>query len=654
MKGTSSAPWMQYFAHEEARDQQREFMEASAKILLEGRTIIAEAPTGLGKTAAVIAASVYASRHSESVSKILFLTGRQSQHRIVVDTILGLNGRLPSDVPKVSVVDLIGRESMCGKLDMQRQCYCEEDASSEALGSRRSRLRQWIRDQPRHVEDTIQRGRAEGTCPYHCSIEAARDAEIIVMDYNHVFVESVSRSSLSSMSVDLDSSILIVDEAHNLPDRIRMGLELRLTKKMVNAARFEMEEYEEASERDGASDNELLRIGSSIASMRRLGSEIERWMSAGMKRLEENEDKDMLVSSSELLQVFRSSLSSSLEGDGWEKGMSRLMKILTEVRVEESDDEEDPETSCSRLFSFLDILSRFESSEAMALVFDLLADEGRVTSCLLDPSVISSELISGCAGSILMSGTLYPTSMYADTLGINRDSSIEMAYSSPFSPDRRPVIIASDVTTRYAERGEMNTKKIREHIRAVLDSTPGNVAVFTTSYGILNDILEDRGWVNRSFRIKEEDPEMGKSDVSRVLKSLEGGNGKNVLFGVMGGRFSEGVDYSGGVLSAAVCVGLPLPPPSSRQSATLEYMSQRFGREKGWRYAAGQPAVNSVLQAMGRPIRKEEDRAILVMLEKRFGGRTYSRLLPDNLVTIPCADSDMTGRLSKRFFTRYP
>jgi len=654
VKGTSSAPWMQYFAHEEARDQQREFMETSAKTLLEGHTIIAEAPTGLGKTAAVIAASVYASRHSESVSKILFLTGRQSQHRIVVDTILGLNSRLPSEVPKVSVVDLIGRESMCGKLDVQRQCYCEEDASSQAIGSRRSRLRQWIRDQPRHVEDTIQRGRAEGTCPYHCSIEAARDAEIIVMDYNHVFVESVSRSSLSSMSVDLDSSILIVDEAHNLPDRIRMGLELRLTKKMVNAARFEMEEHEEASERDGASDDELVKIGSSIASMRRLGGEIERWMSAGMKRLEENEEKDMLVSSSELLQVFRSSLSSSLEGDGWEKGMSRLMKILAEVRVEQSDDEEDSETSCSRLFSFLDILSRFESSEAMALVFDLLADEGRVTSCLLDPSVVSSDLISGCAGSILMSGTLYPTSMYADTLGINRDSSIEMTYSSPFSPDRRPAIIASDVTTRYAERGETNTEKIRDHIRSVLDSTPGNVAVFTTSYGILNDILEDRSWVNRSFRIKEEDPEMRKSDVSKILKSLEGGNSKNVLFGVMGGRFSEGVDYSGGVLSAAICVGLPLPPPSSRQSATLEYMSQRFGRERGWRYAAGQPAVNSVLQAMGRPIRKEEDRAILVMLEKRFGDRTYSRLLPDSLVTIPCTDSDMTGRLSKRFFTRYP
>ena len=173
MKGSSSAPWMQYFAHEEARDQQREFMEASAKTLLEGRTIIAEAPTGLGKTAAVIAASVYASRCQVGVSKILFLTGRQSQHRIVIDTILHLNNQLPPEVPRVSVVDLIGRESMCGKLDMQRQCYCEEDVPSEALGSRRSRLRNWIGEHPRHVEDTIRRARAEGTCPYHCSIEAA-------------------------------------------------------------------------------------------------------------------------------------------------------------------------------------------------------------------------------------------------------------------------------------------------------------------------------------------------------------------------------------------------------------------------------------------------------------------------------------------------
>ena len=105
-------------------------------------------------------------------------------------------------------------------------------------------------------------GRIEGTCPYMCCIEAAREAEIIVMDYNHVFVESVSDSSLPSMSIDVGSSIVIVDEAHNLPDRIKMGLEMRLTSKTVKAARFELEEHQETLARDGASPEVLEKTSS--------------------------------------------------------------------------------------------------------------------------------------------------------------------------------------------------------------------------------------------------------------------------------------------------------------------------------------------------------------------------------------------------------
>ena len=69
---------------------------------------------------------------------------------------------------------------------------------------------------------------------------------------------------------------------------------------------------------------------------------------------------------------------------------------------------------------------------------------------------------------------------------------------------------------------------------------------------------------------------------------------------------------------------------------------------------SSQPAVNSVLQALGRPIRKEEDRAILVVLENRLLNRSYSKLMPNDLITIPSTDPDMTGRLTRRFFMRYP
>ena len=87
----TSGPWMEHFAHKEARDQQGQFMADAYLSLIKGRTIIAEAPTGLGKTAASLASALAAMKQSENVKKILFLTGRQSQHKIVIDTVRKLN-----------------------------------------------------------------------------------------------------------------------------------------------------------------------------------------------------------------------------------------------------------------------------------------------------------------------------------------------------------------------------------------------------------------------------------------------------------------------------------------------------------------------------------------------------------------------------------
>ena len=439
----TSGPWMEYFAHKDARDQQGQFMADAYLSLIKGRTIIAEAPTGLGKTAASLASALAAMKQSENVKKILFLTGRQSQHKIVIDTIRKLNDNR-KDHPNVAIVDLIGRESMCGKLTIDRQCFCEEDVSEKARGGRRSQLKRWILEWPRHVEETVKNGRIEGTCPYMCCIEAAREAEIIVMDYNHVFVESVSDSSLPSMSIDVGSSIVIVDEAHNLPDRIKMGLEMRLTSKTVKAARFELEEHQETLARDGASPEVLEETSSVLGWMRRVENGIIDWMGKKREGLEGGDDSDALVEAGELLNVFKTAWESSLSKAKWNAGYTMMRRTLEQVKVEGEDEEEGSETFCSRFLSFMDTLVRFEKSEAMAIVFDILGEEGRVTSCLLDPSVVSSGIISNSIGSIFMSGTLHPTSMYADLFGVFSDSSIERSYTSPFPADQRPILISSD------------------------------------------------------------------------------------------------------------------------------------------------------------------------------------------------------------------
>ena len=68
-------------------------------------------------------------------------------------------------------------------------------------------------------------------------------ADILVCDYNHIFVEGVREASLPAMGIELENSILIVDEAHNLPDRIRSGLERRVTDDVFRRALDNIEEY---------------------------------------------------------------------------------------------------------------------------------------------------------------------------------------------------------------------------------------------------------------------------------------------------------------------------------------------------------------------------------------------------------------------------
>ena len=77
---------LRYFAHGEVRESQAEMVEDGFEVLLSEGFLMASAPTGIGKTAAALASAISVQRSSADNIRILFLTGRQSQHRIVVET----------------------------------------------------------------------------------------------------------------------------------------------------------------------------------------------------------------------------------------------------------------------------------------------------------------------------------------------------------------------------------------------------------------------------------------------------------------------------------------------------------------------------------------------------------------------------------------
>ena len=212
-----------------------------------------------------------------------------------------------------------------------------------------------------------------------------------------------------------------------------------------------------------------------------------------------------------------------------------------------------------------------------------------------------------------------------------------------------------DVTTLYKQRGPENTVKIIDHVLAISAEAPGHIAVFVPSYALLEDLIEQSGWPGRTLIIEES--RWSKKHIDGLLSDLEKYRRQGIkvmLAGVFRGKLSEGIDYRDNLLDAVVCIGIPLAPPSIVSTALREYLEDKFGRGKGWLYGSVQPAVNSVIQAMGRAIRSSEDRAFVMLLDRRHEDHGFRRCHPKGFRPLKCNDSKVTRRYAARFFTRFP
>ena len=656
-----------FIAHDTLRDAQKEMVIDGINALNAQGFLLAAAPTGIGKTAASLASTIEIARNNQN--QILFLTGRQSQHKIVIETVRSINSNLGKEILDVKVVDLIGRESMCEDIDkMTGKCSCEEGIVETSRQPRREDLKEYILKKPNHVDDIIIRSREKKICAWATARSAVKDCDILVCDYNHVFVENVRESSLSAMGIDLENTILIIDEAHNLPDRIRNGLERRAILKVFRDSRDEIDEFLGTKERlinkldlsENQDNFDIRGIGEALRQMKKIFKQMNIWYKKKQSDLIKSGKKDMKISTIEFIGEIDSILSEDLDAkiDDKYTMLRKLIKQLYRVKVEQDEDEDEKETASTRLADILSISLEYLHNPALVLVFDLLGDEGRVRSFLLDPGVVSGPILASTGGAILMSGTLFPPEMYSDLLQIPVSRRILMKeYESPFLGDKRPVLVAKDVTTKFTERNHHNTERIRKHILSVVTNTPGHIAFFAPSYALLQDILDDASWLPGYITIKEESNRMSKRMVNGYVDDLhrERRNKRQVLLaGVLSGKLAEGVDYPNNILDAVICLGLPLAPPSARQDALKEYYVQRFGNNKAWRYTSFQPAINSIMQALGRPIRKSEDRAIVILLEKRIMMRKFRNCLPKSIELIQSPDENRTGRLTRNFFKRNP
>jgi len=204
----------------------------------------------------------------------------------------------------------------------------------------------------------------------------------------------------------------------------------------------------------------------------------------------------------------------------------------------------------------------------------------------------------------------------------------------------------------YKNRG--NGEMMDELGRAMLNIctvVPDGVVVFFPSYAYLETVTShwtrapssEAGQGAKSIWQRLEAKKMlfrekKDSGVENVLeeygKAIDAGKG-GLLLSVVGGKMSEGINFSDRLGRCVVIVGLPFPNIASAEwkakieyieSTTLARLEAELGREEAMKKAKEQgrefyenACMRAVNQSVVRAIRHREDYAAIVMIDKRFG-----------------------------------
>ncbi len=603
------------FPHDEPRPVQERISQEVEDSLAEGRHVLLRAPTGCGKTAAVLhpALKVALSRGQ----RVFFLTAKTLQQKIAVDTARAMQDGL------FRSLQLRAKSKMCANTEIV--CHEEFCPYAREYGPKlvRSQLLKHLLADDHHLDPDRIFGVASQheVCPFEVSLDLLPETDVVVCDYNYVFDPDIGLGAVLHAGA-LRDAVLIIDEAHNLVDRSREYHSPELDTKMMERAQAFLL----------TRDNEVFRSLKSLVT--ELGSTIAEVV-AGALGPGETGDRVVVLPADRIADI-------RLAFDG------ALLSYFLYKREQEMWMADDPVMDVFlALMRFHRALSH-GGDEFVPLATRLPGGVERLKICCLDASRFVGRILDESAGAVAMSATLEPFDFYRDLLGFDPHRTDELHVPSPFPAENRLVLCIPDVDTTYRQRAN-HYDRIAAWIER-LAHPEHNVLTLFPSYRFL-DSVRDRLPPTR-HRLLVQEPGSTDANQREVLEALSNGD-PHLVFAVLGGIYAEGIDYPGQMLSQVIVVSPGLPQFNTERELLKMYFQEYYGHGFGYAYLV--PGLTRVVQAAGRIFRSDTDRGVITLIGRRFQDPRYARLLPEEWT-----DDDPTSMLRedpaaeiRRFFDYY-
>lgn len=565
------------FPHIEYRKYQKELIDDITNCISSRKNMLIEAPTGIGKT---ISALFPYLKNTEKFHKIFYLTAKESGKEIIINTLKEING-IDANI-KVSVIT--GKEKCC--VNDEIICdpkYCKY-AKSFYLKENYVLKQLLTSNIPVYDYDEIKKICMNNViCPCQLQFDISSYCKIVICDYNYIFDPFVLFNFKDEIFKD---SAILIDECHNLISRVRNSYS-----SSFNA--FSLENCYNKLNIKGIKG--LKKFKNDFKNIIELVKEYNCYSG---KEIEKD--------------IFKLSSVS----DSFIKKLNDFYESYLELRNQFIKNKwnyfESLSVDIERFLAILDIID-----DRFAIIYDKNKKEFSIYC--LDPSDFIYDKLKKFSSSCLFSATLNPLEYYKKIF-YKDDDIFYKDYKSPFSKDNLKIFVNTNYSLLYKDR-EKSIKEISNYIKNFCNLYNGNYLIFCPSYEYLNKIHD---LINsENYELIVQDKNMSNDEKNNFITKLNSKNQKNIVcLAVLGGIFSESLNILNNSLFGVCIIGIGFP-----QFNVFNKLISNYYEEDGFNYSYVYPGIKNITQAIGRIIRKEDDKGIVLLIDKRYNQKIYKDLL---------------------------
>jgi len=602
------------FPYSMVRNGQKDFMKAVLSSLKHNETLIAEAPTGIGKTISTLYPALKWLPHAQG-GKIFYATAKLAT-REVADKAL-------SDMRQqglvIKSIQLAPKDNMCtAGEDFCDSRFCPyADGYYSRLNAALEELHQLDAIYPEDIRRTAHKYKI---CAHELQLDASNACDVIICDYNHVFHPRIRLQRY--FAVNEFCHTILIDEAHNMISRSRDMFSAVFSRSTLINALPLLSTISAKTE----------KYSHQIADYFTLLDYAFEKDAAGLNMAEPSiAEKDIVIG-----EDFRAtrSVPKNLYQLLWALCF-HIANILVDL-----EDRAKRRTLSEFYFEarfFLTILEMyFDDAYIIEVTRSGVCSNEQydisITLDCLDASDKIASILRDNHNAVFFSATMSPQQYYRSMIvGKDTTFSTMLQLPSPFPPENLQVLIIKDIRTTYQERN-FSSSTVATTILRMISGHRENFMVFFPSFAYMEMVYKDisnRVQKDPDIELMIQMPGMNADDKKRYLDRFNRHGDKTLLgFAVLGGHFGEGIDLVGDKLKGAFIVGVGLPQISKEREILCQYFQNKFG--DGFSYAYKFPGWEKVLQAAGRVIRDENDRGFIVLMDERYTRDDYRVLWPEH------------------------